>query len=559
MKPAVETITGRVNLALLDKADRLFRNDDDGTLIEVLQNARRAGATRIDVAIEELSGAECRITIQDNGRGIDNFQSLLTLGASHWDSETKEREEPAGMGFFSLCRTGVQVHSGSRSVNIAPSVFLGKSEARVEVRHEHVQGTRIIFRRSSSRTASVAALERVTEFCPLEVCLDGTSLPRHDFLEGALYRELIDGIEVGFSPAFTWRNSSYWQDELNWNFYGGRVRYAFDRFPCVLGINKDGSPASLSARFNVFDTGRVKLQLPDRRAIIEDELLREFLRKARAAAYRCFQRQGQHVLPFKNWQEARELGVELPEAAPLLRSWHATPLDDNIDPVFGRSEPRLLSDLARVVRVGRDLPDGHTLEGALHCGATVEGALYQEQSDHEGYSWYDQLPRIVETAVFVEGVPYEKWQASGGGRPGSIEVEVTIEQKGAAERKTRLPAKIHVDSNYYGELDFVAVNQSPWDNDELKGPFCVIDFLMSATFCASDDSESDSWETQFEAHREFVEREVNEYFRGPRATLLAILSQAIEWRAGQLAEQIGVREIHFHRTEDRRWDVELVN
>jgi hypothetical protein len=227
--------------------------------------------------------------------------------------------------------------------------------------------------------------------------------------------------------------------------------------------------------------------------------------------------------------------------------------------VFGRSEPRLLSDLSEVVLVDRDLPEGHTLEGALHCGARLDGTLYQEQSDYKGYPWYDQLPRIVETAAFVEGVPYKQWQGRRSMRPGSIEVEVTIEQKGVPKRTTRLPAKIHIDSNYYGELDFVAVNQSPWDNDSLKGPFCVIDLLMSATFCASDDSECDSWETQFEAHREFVEREVNEYFRGPRATLLAILSQAIEWRAGQLAEQIGVREIHFHRTEDRRLNVELVN
>src|SRR5712692_9026948 len=187
MKTTVETITGKVNLAMLDKADRLFRNDDEGTLIEVLQNARRAGASTVEVSIEEIkaNGAECRITVQDNGRGIENFQSLLTLGASDWSSsEVNEKEDPAGMGFFAMCRSGVEVHSRHRYVNIAPSVFLGKSEARVETSNEFVGSTRIRFTRASTRAALVGALERVVEFYPLEVRLEGQPLPRHEFLQG---------------------------------------------------------------------------------------------------------------------------------------------------------------------------------------------------------------------------------------------------------------------------------------------------------------------------------------------------------------------------------------
>ena len=41
----------------LEKADRLFRNDDAGVWIELLQNARRASATRVNISFEE-SGAE---------------------------------------------------------------------------------------------------------------------------------------------------------------------------------------------------------------------------------------------------------------------------------------------------------------------------------------------------------------------------------------------------------------------------------------------------------------------------------------------------------------------
>ena len=62
------------------------------------------------------------ITIQDDGPGIENVQSLLTLGASVWSIATQEKEDPAGMGFFSLCRSGVEVHSRYRLVKIAPMI-----------------------------------------------------------------------------------------------------------------------------------------------------------------------------------------------------------------------------------------------------------------------------------------------------------------------------------------------------------------------------------------------------------------------------------------------------
>lgn len=169
----------------------------------------------------------------------------------------------------------------------------------------------------------MGALERVTEFYPLVVRLEGRELPRHEFLEGAPYWERIDGIEVGFATAFEWR-WNYYRDD-NWNFYGARIHESFRPFAGLLDAAKDRSALNIHARFNVLQTARVKLQLPDRRAIIQDEFFRQFVRKAHAAAYRFFQTQERHALPFKDWQEAKELGVELPEAVCLLASWHASP------------------------------------------------------------------------------------------------------------------------------------------------------------------------------------------------------------------------------------------
>jgi anti-sigma regulatory factor (Ser/Thr protein kinase) len=552
-----QLISAKVHEGILEKADRLFRNDDAGVWIELLQNARRAGATRVHISFEE-SGDEpgfCKVTIQDNGTGIEDFQSLLSLGASGWNEATQAKEDPAGMGFFSLCRSEVKVQSVNQSVIISPTVFLGKDAAEVRQTSEYVQGTRIRFTRESAKGALLSALENVAEFCPVAVFIADRELPQHDFLDGALYRETIDGIEVGFATNFTYRYNTF--RDPNWNFYGARLHHSVTPIQGFLPAGTI-SPVALHMRFTVLQTSRVKLQLPDRRAIIEDEFLTSFLSKARVVAYRFFQKQERHALPFRNWREAKELGVSLPEAACLLYTWHATPLDDGIEPLFGYPEHGLLDSCDDVILVTANVPDEHTIEAALHSGASLPGKLYKEEAQSAGYSWYDRLPQIVDSAVFLDGIPYEEWTKPEEDRPQRIEIEITLAEAGKSPRQLRLPALIHVDPS--DGCSFVAVRQSSWDNDDLAGPFSVTDFLVCATFCASDDwGESDSWQTQKDAYDEDIERRVNAYFRGPKATLMAILRTAIEWEVDRLAEQLGVVEIRFTRSTAHVWNAELIH
>jgi hypothetical protein len=322
---------------------------------------------------------------------------------------------------------------------------------------------------------------------------------------------------------------------------------------------------TIEARFNVFHTEMVKLQLPDRRGIVQGEQFSKFLRKARAAAYRYFQSQPHHALPFANWTEARELGISLPEASPLLMTWHASPLDDGLSPFFEESETHLLDTVTDVVLVDDAIENRHTLEAALESAAPFDRQLYQEAARFRGYSWYDALPLLLDTEVRVDGIAYETWRPQFLPRPQAMEIAVTITQLGEPDSELRLPVMIHVvdeDGLTYeeGDLKFVAIQNSPWDNDKLDGPFDVVDFLISATFSASDNMDADSWETQRDSYQEDVEREVNEYFRGPRAALLALLGEALSWEARRYAKLIGVREIRFLEpdSEHSGWNVELI-
>jgi len=110
-------IHAKVSKRLLSKADRLFTGTLDGRIIEILQNARRAGAT--EVTITNKNGL---VTVRDNGKGVTDFTKLLDLGDSDWDQAMEEAEDPAGVGVFclaprklTLCSKGQRLVVGANS------------------------------------------------------------------------------------------------------------------------------------------------------------------------------------------------------------------------------------------------------------------------------------------------------------------------------------------------------------------------------------------------------------------------------------------------------------
>jgi hypothetical protein len=61
---------------------------------ELVQNAFRAGATEIHIQVDVEAG---KLSVRDNGQGIQSLEDFLTIGDSAWDDEIIE---PAGMGFY---------------------------------------------------------------------------------------------------------------------------------------------------------------------------------------------------------------------------------------------------------------------------------------------------------------------------------------------------------------------------------------------------------------------------------------------------------------------------
>lgn len=95
---------------------------------ELMQNARRASATGVHFT---LDGKD--LIIQDDGVGIDNFQTLVQFAESGWKVETQIAENPFGMGFFSTlyCAEAVTIQSKGKCLKVSLADVLARRELNV--------------------------------------------------------------------------------------------------------------------------------------------------------------------------------------------------------------------------------------------------------------------------------------------------------------------------------------------------------------------------------------------------------------------------------------------
>ena len=111
---------------------------------ELLQNARRAGATGIEIAYDATTQV---LHVHDDGRGIDDFQKLLSFHESGWDATTCADERPFGIGFSKCLYAAARciVTSGRRRVDIDSAAALAQELIEVEelADAEAIAGTRV--------------------------------------------------------------------------------------------------------------------------------------------------------------------------------------------------------------------------------------------------------------------------------------------------------------------------------------------------------------------------------------------------------------------------------
>ena len=372
----METIQAKVNPRLLSKAERLFTGTLDGRIIEILQNARRAGATEVHITNEDG-----RVTVRDNGRGITDFSALLDLGRSGWDERLENAEDPAGVGVFCLAPREVCIASGDRKVVIKDKGWTGEP-VQVQMMDETIKGTTLVFQDEPWLFETV---EKHAVFTSMRVAVDGKGCSSEPFVstQAVTHPELGCQIEVLERTAL-----SRWHGEWKHSYYAENVLVNFHGQVVLLTY----TPVSEHLQFLVDLTGEptgIRLMLPARTRLVENEAFTLLRAAIEEEAYRYIQKRGSHQLKFSEYCRAKELGIELPEAEPAFRVGLLT--GEPVEPVAVVKPADL--PLAKCYRMGEVCADeDEQNEANAHLlsalGKFAEPFVVVDiQPAYDGYSW----------------------------------------------------------------------------------------------------------------------------------------------------------------------------
>jgi hypothetical protein len=301
----MQTIQATVSKRLLSKASRLFTGTLDGRIIEILQNARRAGATQVTITNE--NGL---VTVRDNGSGIDDFSKLLDLGDSDWDQAMEEAEDPAGVGVFCLALRKVTICSKGKKIVINKDGWTGKP-IQLTKADDPAVGTVLTF---ADEPWELSVVKKHAVFSGMKVLVDGKSCPQVPFTTSRAtpYPELGCRIEAREKEHLNhWHNQwrdHYFCDTVMVNFHGQVVKFTH-------------CPIAENLIFLVDMTGEptgIRMLLPARTQLVENKAFKMLEAAIEKEAYRFIQKRGKHKLPYEQYKRAAELGIELPEAEPTF-------------------------------------------------------------------------------------------------------------------------------------------------------------------------------------------------------------------------------------------------
>ena len=231
---------------------------------ELLQNARRAKAERIYVDVDADS-----LTFSDDGVGIADLQTLISIGASGWDQETQEREHAFGLGVLSTLYFAerVSVHSGQQGFSASTASLL-RGEAIAIEDIAPCRGTRIRLEgvqlppgESHLQCWVVGQLRRLCEAFPVAVVFNG----------GELSRPLAD-------PGLPWRETPVGRVLIELNARSTAWQCFLQGLP--IGHAPYGEHQVLHLRDDFI------ARLPDRQSLLNEETDRPRIEGAIEDAYR---------------------------------------------------------------------------------------------------------------------------------------------------------------------------------------------------------------------------------------------------------------------------------
>ena len=509
-------IRARIHDSAIKRITRTFAATLGDIFTELLQNARRAGATRIRVAVTGPdAGGPLTVTVTDHGAGIADAGVLLILGENGWSEDLVRREDAAGMGMLSLARRGCTVASRPRNadgtpapgwrVALTPGHFLGEAEATVQPDDTAPwpHGTVVTFQTTETENADAVrkAIGTAAWHYPLPVVFEhapdtpagGETLERRAFLDGALHAERWRGLVFG---VFKDRWAGFGLNDPDVNFHGHTVSVRLPSVETVTG-------ARWSVAADIEDSPDLEFVLPARKEAVETPFLDEMREAARLAVYRAMAAHPDPCPAYQDWKRARDAGIAIAAPPAELRPWRPGRAD--IDDWQEPPKPQPAGADALRMEYGPEPPEAQAFWRAARGNAVAE-RLFETDRRLEGYGWYDAIPRIVNihTDVTVEGrtcaldaypVPERTGAAEAPlpARPDAISISLAVRPATGPGRTLELAT----DLAFAGEAWSWVHDAMPLvtAHSDLE-PYQLAPLLRTAFFSPSDDADADSWERQ---------------------------------------------------------------
>ncbi|MDO5643355.1 MAG: hypothetical protein Q4G26_13350, partial [Paracoccus sp. (in: a-proteobacteria)] len=427
------------------------------------------------------------IRVADDGPGLDDPQNLFSLGRSGWDEGMVNAEDAAGMGLFALANRGVGIIARRKAtdtawqINASADAFAGKEPVIVSDGPDGWRGMAVIFP-ESLRDNLAAALRQAARFSPLPVTFNGEALPREDFLAEADHIEDWRGIRIGIYE----RDTTVFSRHGNANVHGITLRVPLPALGQLWH-------RSWHARIDVIHSADLKLVLPARKEVVQNEMFSALCNEIRRVFYRLIARAGAHSLSFADHRQAVALGISLPEAAPMLRPF----LPDCADGNRAEYAPPETIAPGALLYAGADAIEEQNMARALTHWADAP-TLWQPCPSFEGYAWYDRLRTITPLTyrATLDGDTVSIEPCNQGGLPERPDrLEVVLGYEGADSPLATIGTDLLLLGSDYPCLDEAEISLI---RKATITPRELVNFFEAALFSPSDDSEAGSYDQQLQ-------------------------------------------------------------
>lgn len=402
-------ISAQVSPRLLETVSRMFSGDVSGRITELLQNARRAGATEVHIKNTLLRPGVYMVTVEDNGVGVKDFSALLDAGRTEWNSEVQNCEDPAGMGVFCLSPRTTMISSGKETVCVEGDGWMG---IPVPIRNleNHVEGTRFEFEDIEWGSYHV---KPCAKYSGLTVYVDGALIDTIPFMntehpirhipelgvklqvfEGQGYR---DGFKINFFGQVI--NSTQLDKVLPTDILIESPR-RYHNFNTIVRVELTGEPTEL------------RMVLPARDDIVINKASKQLGAEIEKEYYRYVKTLAEHSLPYRSYMRAHQLGIELEESAVYLRGafdlYYPTRSSSECI-ILPASAPIKLHFEAKEFAHGPAEETVYVSEESDKCVSQIIARSLEEDSldvrwipeGYEEYSWAKKIPVAKELTIDI--------------------------------------------------------------------------------------------------------------------------------------------------------------